>query len=145
MAKSIHGKEMNDTPDPLTTCRDVCKARCCRYITVEIPTPRGKVDVDEMRWFLAHENVTAYVEDGQWHLQIYNRCRHLRDDNTCAIYEDRFNVCRDYEPHECEITGTFDHLVTFRCTEDYDRYLEERKAKRSKPKKGKARRKRHKK
>jgi len=107
---------------------------------VEVPTPRRKVDVDEMRWFLAHENVTSYLEDGQWHLQIYNRCKHLTDDHTCSNYEDRFDVCRQYEPHECEITGEED-VIRFRCTEDYDRYLESRRKKRKAKKTGKKKRK----
>ena len=112
-----------------------CSARCCRYITLEIDKPRKKVDVDEIRWFLAHENIEVFIDDGQWHLQVYNRCKHLTRNNRCRIYDHRFDVCCDYETRTCEHgDGEFD-AVSFRTTEEFDRYRAKKKAKKKRKRK----------
>lgn len=100
-----------------------CGGQCCRYITVQIPRPRNKADIDEVRWFLAHEGVSVYIEDGQWHVQAFNRCRYLTADYRCAIYENRFDVCREHDPTECESSDGAPDAVEFHTTAEFDAYL----------------------
>jgi len=118
-----------------------CGAKCCRYITVEIEKPRKKVDVDEIRWFLAHENIEVFIDEGQWYLQVYNRCKHLTRNNRCRIYDRRFDVCRDYDTATCEASDGEDDAISFRTTEEFDEYRARKKAKRKAKKKRKKERK----
>jgi len=115
-----------------------CDGKCCKYITIEIERPTRKADVDEIRWFLAHENIEVFIEDGEWYVQVNNRCKHLTADNRCAIYEDRYQVCRDHDIEECEGSDGEVEAVIFRTTQEFDAYWSRKKAKR---KKGRGRRK----
>jgi len=87
---------------------DQCKGLCCQYITVPIQRPNTRGDFDDLRWYLAHENIIIYVEDDIWYMQVNNRCRHLDKDFQCDIYKQRPQVCRDYGD-SCEL-----------CEEDYE-------------------------
>ena len=109
-----------------------CGGKCCRYITIQIDRPTRKVDVDEIRWFLAHHNVEVFIEDRKWYVQAYNRCKHLTEDNRCAIYEDRFQVCREHGVDECEESDGQVEATIFRTTEEFDAYWSGEKAKRRK-------------
>jgi Fe-S-cluster containining protein len=62
-----------------------------------------------------HENVTVFVEDGDWYVQYQTRCKNLRADNTCAIYETRPQICEDYKADGCDYQGGeygYDHFFT---------------------------------
>ncbi len=106
-----------------------CGAKCCRYLTLEIDTPRGKVDIDEVRWFLAHKDIEVFIDEGQWHLQVHNRCKHLTRANRCRIYDDRFGVCRDYDTTNCEASDGEIDAICFHTTEEFDAYQAKKKAK----------------
>jgi len=118
-----------------------CGGTCCRYITIEIEKPKHRVDVDEVRWFLAHEHIEVFIEDKRWYVQVHNRCKHLTDDNRCAIYDDRFDVCRQHDPEECEASDGEPDAIEFHTTEEFDAYRArkkaEKKAKKRKKKEGK--------
>ena len=106
---------MSDIPlltprfDPLLgpPCHD-CTARCCRYFALEIDRPVTPRDHDHIRWYLLHEQVVVWVQDGSWFLEIRTPCRHLLPDNRCAIYDARPQICREHgwpendEEHPCE-------------------------------------------
>jgi len=111
-------------------CQYECKSRCCRYITVVLPAPKRKADLDELSWFLAHENVSVYVEARRWHLEVQTPCRYLGSDNLCAVYEDRPEVCRDYEHDICEYPNRPRHALQFDTRESFDEWLEKRQARR---------------
>ena len=114
------------------TCR-ICGAKCCKYITIKIDAPRDKIDRDEIRWFLHHENISVMIERRLWFLQVYTRCKNLARDNRCAIYDNRPEVCRQYEMEECEHLGEEDEgTIEFYKPEEYDRFLEEKKKRRKK-------------
>ena len=74
----------------------LCPARCCQYFALQIDAPATPEDHDQMRWFLAHERVVVWMQDGEWYLEIQNRCKNLQPDNRCGIYETRPQICRDY-------------------------------------------------
>lgn len=92
-----------------------CPAACCRHIALPLDKPVGKRDYDDIRWYIMHENVSIFVEEGDWYVQFQTRCRNLGADNLCRIYETRPDICREYEPGSCDYAGssyTYDHLFT---------------------------------
>ncbi len=82
-----------------------CTGLCCRYFALPIETPEDWKDFDDIRWYLAHENVSVFVEKGDWYLNVHNSCRYLRKDHRCAIYETRPRICRTYKTEDCDFTG----------------------------------------
>lgn len=99
-----------------------CGAKCCRYVVVEIGKPRTRIDREEIRWFLAHENVMVFIDhdDGSWNVQFTTRCRHLDRRNRCRIYGKRYQVCAEHDPADCEGTGLDVNATVFTRPEEYD-------------------------
>ncbi|MES9903581.1 MAG: YkgJ family cysteine cluster protein [Sedimenticola sp.] len=78
--------------------------RCCTYMTEALgPAPRSKSDFDHLLWQISHEGVEIYKDEGDWYLMIQGRCQHIGPNGACAIYEDRPQICRDYENEWCEM------------------------------------------
>jgi len=108
-------------PNDRDPCRDC--GHCCRYVTVKLATPRGRLDFDEIRWFLLHENVFVFIDDDGWHVEFHTACRHL-DGWRCGAYESRPRVCSDYTVDQCERYGEGDPFIHyFRTEQDYLEYL----------------------
>jgi len=84
---------------------DSCSALCCRYFALPIDNPDCRKDFDNIRWYLVHENVVVFIEKKQWYIGIMNRCKHLRADNRCGIYETRPQLCRSYSTENCDYHG----------------------------------------
>jgi Fe-S-cluster containining protein len=92
-----------------------CAAACCRYIALPIDLPSSQRDYDDLRWYLMHQGVSIFVEDGDWFVQWQTKCKNLGEDNLCMVYETRPEICRDYEPGECDYASGphgYDHLFT---------------------------------
>jgi Fe-S-cluster containining protein len=92
-----------------------CTAACCRYVAVPLDRPRTVRDYDDVRWYLMHQGVTVFVEDGDWYIQYQTRCKNLAADNRCGIYTTRPVICRGYEPGDCDYAGGaygYDNLFT---------------------------------
>jgi Fe-S-cluster containining protein len=92
-----------------------CAAACCRYLAIEIDRPSSARDYDDIRWYLMHEGISVFVEEGDWYIQIRARCKSLGPDNLCQIYETRPQICRAYEPNNCDYSAGdhgYDHLFT---------------------------------
>ena len=100
-----------------------CAAACCRYLALPLDKPASRRDYDDIRWYLMHENVTVFVEEGDWFVQFQTRCKNLAANNLCAIYETRPAICREYEPGSCDYSGGsygYDQLYTHpKQIEDY--------------------------
>jgi uncharacterized protein len=79
-----------------------CTAKCCRYFALPIDNPRTWDDFDYIRWYLLHERVSIFTDEGSWYLLVHNGCKHLRDDHRCGIYATRPQICRDYTTADCE-------------------------------------------
>ncbi len=109
-----------------------CGAKCCRYVVVELDKPTSKIDREEIRWLLAHENVLVYIDgdDGTWNVQFNTPCTHLDADNRCTIYRRRFDICRDHDADTCESSDGEQTDTIFRTTEDFDRWHRAKKARR---------------
>lgn len=115
------------------TC-DSCNAACCRYVALEIDTPETLEDFEDIRWYVVHENVHVYVEeDGTWNLEFLTPCKHVREDNRCAIHEafvdnptlKRPKICGEFQPDQCPHHNPYKEMFSFRTIEDVDNYIEE--------------------
>ena len=105
-----------------------CGGKCCRYFALEIDTPTTKRDFDDIRWYLCHENIRVFVEDGEWYLEVNNRCRHLDESSRCRIYPDRPAICRKHSLDNCEGHDeiAFDREHEFENDEEMARFIAER-------------------
>jgi len=122
---------------------DKCTALCCRYFALPIDTPEDKGDYDDIRWYLGHKGITVFVEDGDWYINIKNKCRHLSEkDHRCKIYNKRPRICRQYRHRDCDyVEGEYDYELHFTSDKQMQEYIkikfgnsvkEKRKAKRKK-------------
>ena len=66
---------------------DHCTARCCKYFALPIDKPKTKADYGYVRWYLMHEGIAVWVDEGDWYLEVRTVCKHLLPDNRCGIYE----------------------------------------------------------
>ena len=92
-----------------------CTAACCRYLALPLDRPRSRRDYDDIRWYLLHDGISVFVEEGDWYVQIQTTCKQLGSDNRCSIYETRPAICRDYEAKDCDYSGRpygYDELFT---------------------------------
>jgi Fe-S-cluster containining protein len=122
-------------------CRG-CPALCCRDLCMRILKPETEQDISELRWQVQYDTVRIFITSNRWHLLIAGRCMHLRDDNLCAIYEDRPDKCRRHNPPDCERHGEFwDEMIE--TPEELDAWFE-RERKRKAKQRRKAARRRHK-
>ena len=102
-----------------------CTGLCCRYFALPIETPEDKGDFDDIRWYLCHEDVTVFVEDGDWYLNIKNKCKHLSGkDNRCKIYNKRPNICRGYKHDDCDfVEGEYNYELHFTSDKQMEEYI----------------------
>ena len=109
---------------------DKCAALCCRYFALPIDNPDCRKDYDNIRWYLIHQNVVVFIEKKQWYVGVLNRCKHLRDDNLCGIYDTRPAICRSYSTDNCDYHGgEYDYEKLFTSAEDLWDYALEQLAK----------------
>jgi Fe-S-cluster containining protein len=104
-----------------------CTATCCRYIALPLDKPGTAADFDDLRWFLIHEGVSVFVEDGDWYIALETPCRHLQPDHHCAIYATRPAICRRYSTADCDYhSGDYGWQQHFTCPEHLEEYLRQR-------------------
>jgi uncharacterized protein len=105
---------------------DKCAALCCRYFALPIENPSTLKEYDDIRWYLCHEKVVVFIEEGQWYLGIQNKCKHLQPDNRCGIYEARPRICRGYSTDNCDYHGgDYDFEKLFTSAEQLWEYAQE--------------------
>jgi len=111
-----------------------CTAMCCRYIALPIDEPEDRDEFDDIRWYLLHENISIFVEDGDWYIYIAADCRHLLPDHRCGLYETRPNICRQYSAENCDYhSGEYGWEQHFTCPEHLDEFVREYFANNKKP------------
>lgn len=117
----------------------LCNASCCRYFALQLDTPEDKEDYDHIRWYLMHEGIAVWVDDGDWYLEVRTPCRHLQGDNTCGIYETRPQICRDYGlpgDDPCEyFTQDLEYDLFFDNDQAFDDWYKQYKDRKKKKKK----------
>lgn len=100
-----------------------CRGLCCRYLAMPLDDPDTPGDFDDIRWYLAHEKVEVFVEEGDWYIQFNTRCKRLDSKNRCTMYERRPRICRGYKTQDCEMTGDdyqYDHY--FKTAEQLEEF-----------------------
>lgn len=56
-----------------------------------------KLPSEDMRQLLEWRGIKLRLIDDLWFANDTNaRCKHLNKDNTCAIYDERPQICKDY-------------------------------------------------
>jgi Fe-S-cluster containining protein len=101
-----------------------CTGHCCRYIALPIETPTDRRDFDDIRWYLLHEGINVFVEEGEWYINIPTNCRHLQPDYRCGIYETRPRICREYSTDNCDYhSGDYGWEQHFTCPEHLDEFV----------------------
>jgi len=104
-----------------------CTGMCCRYVALPIEEPESREDFDDIRWYIMHEGVSVFVEDGQWYIYFLADCRHLQPDYRCGIYQSRPRICRNYTTDNCDYhSGEYGWEQHFTCPEHLDEYLRTR-------------------
>jgi Fe-S-cluster containining protein len=101
-----------------------CTAKCCRYFALPIDTPETWEDFEYIRWFLLHDRAAIFTEEKSWYLLVYTRCKHLRDDNLCGIYDTRPQVCREYSTSNCEYEDDWVYDHYWETPEQVEEYAE---------------------
>lgn len=78
--------------------------KCCTYMTEAIgAAPRSKSDFQHLLWQISHKGVEIYKDEEGWYLMFQGNCEHLRPNGACNIYDERPQICRDYENDWCEM------------------------------------------
>ena len=104
---------------------DKCTGLCCRYFALPIETPETREDYDDIRWYLCHRDITVFVEDGDWYVNVKNKCRHLSEtDYRCGIYDRRPTICRKYKHGDCDfVDGEYDYELHFTDDRQMEEYI----------------------
>jgi Fe-S-cluster containining protein len=101
-----------------------CPAKCCKYFAMPIEKPKAWRDYEFIRWFLLHDKASIFTENGDWFLLVHTKCKHLRDDNLCGIYETRPDICRDYTTKNCEYEDSWVYDHYWETAEQVEEYAE---------------------
>jgi len=112
---------------------------CCRYVTIPIDRPRSRADFGYIRWYVLHRNVYVVCDwEGQWMVLFETPCDWLKD-GRCGHYAHRPEICREYDPAECErYCPSPAEKIMLKNEKDLDEFLAER-ARRSARRKAAAR------
>ena len=103
-------------------------ARCCRYVGVGINAPTTPRLASDVLWYLYHEQVSVYRDEaGEWSVLFETRCRNLRADLLCGVYEQRPHICRGFDNRGCDVNAPSDRAITFREPAAFLAWLEARR------------------
>ena len=124
--RDVGGKRQAD-PDSLKKdeCRG-CPALCCRDLVMPTDRPRTRADVDELKWHIQYDGVSAFVANRRWYIQVRGRCMYLTQENLCSIYANRPQRCRRHNPPDCERHGDYCD-VRFDTPEELEAYFAARR------------------
>ena len=120
--EDLGGKRQADAEPPKRKgCRG-CPALCCHDLVMPTDRPRTRADVDEMKWHIQYEGVSAFVANRRWYIHVRSRCKYLTRENLCSIYERRPQRCRRHNPPDCERYGDY-FSVRFDTPEELEAYF----------------------
>lgn len=105
-----------------------CTGLCCRYFALPIETPEDWDDYDDIRWYLYHENVDVFVDEGDWYLNVRNKCTQIsEEDYKCMNYDLRPKICRGYTEDTCDLTSEgdegYDYDLHFKSPQQMEEYM----------------------
>jgi Fe-S-cluster containining protein len=100
---------------------------CCNHIALEIDDPEDKEDIENLKWYLCHEDVWVFIDDDGWNLQFNTPCKYRdEDESKCTNYEKRPDICKEYSSVDCECNGlgqSFNELFT--SVQELEDYIKE--------------------
>ncbi len=108
-----------------------CGAKCCKYVAMEIDTPEDREDFENIRWYVAHENIRVFVEEDEtWNIEFVTKCKYL-DGERCSIHEDynkdakirRPKICKEFNVDICPQYNEYREKYSFENVEDVDEYM----------------------
>lgn len=112
---------------PLVECTDC--GHCCTYLGIETEAPTRPIYATNILWYLYHEKTYVYRDgDDEWSVHFEARCRNLGQDNLCAVYRQRPQICRHFDNRTCEVNGPGES-ITFRDPQSFLNWLAENKPK----------------
>lgn len=117
-AKKKTGRKKQTTK---TACGD-CPAICCHNLSIIILKPKTKKEIEDLKWHIHYDTVQVYILNNRWHLYIKGKCRYLKRNKLCSIYEKRPSTCRRHNPPNCERFGEF-YDTMLSTPEELDNYL----------------------
>ncbi len=105
-----------------------CQGKCCSYFCLQIDTPTDYDEFEDVRWYLCHRDVNVHVDDeGDWYMQIVNRCQFLDENYACTIYDNRPLLCRKYTDDTCDDTEHgYGYRYEFHTPDELEAYMIER-------------------
>lgn len=115
------------------TCEG-CDGACCKYVAMEIDCPEDYDDFENIRWYVAHENISVFVEeDYSWNIEFVTPCKYLNDDGKCSIHEDfvddpevrRPDICKEFSTDQCPHHNDYNEKYRFNSIEEVDKYVKE--------------------
>lgn len=101
-----------------------CDAKCCKYIALELDFPENKNDIEDLKWYILHQNVEIYIDhDDDLILEFKTKCKALDKNNQCKIYSKRPSICRKHNAKDCENNEGKSFKVLFKTPEDIENYF----------------------
>ena len=119
-------------PKPRITPENKCSfcrgTKCCTYITEALGVVRSKSDFEHLLWQVAHEGVEAYKDESGWYLLMHTSCSFLESNGQCGIYDERPQICRDYDNDFCEYDAPAEEgfLLHFKAYDELLKYCKKR-------------------
>ncbi|AQQ09261.1 Flagellin N-methylase [Sedimentisphaera cyanobacteriorum] len=115
----------NQKPDDMDESCKNCDGLCCRYIALPIDNPETEKDFDDISWYLCHENVSVFVEEGQWYVSFSTPCRYLCPETSmCLNYKNRPQICRNFDSESCEFNqDEYGYELHFKNDEELREYM----------------------
>lgn len=107
---------------------DVCIncGGCCNHVAIELDKPESFDEFTEIIWYLMHKNIVVGIDhEDEWYIEFKTDCK-ARKNGKCSIYKLRPQICREYNPEECEHNGSgsaWKH--EWHSREDFLEYLKE--------------------
>lgn len=82
--------------------------------------------VDYCRWVVSHDNMSLVVDEkNEWAIIVNNPCKYydkISDSSgVCMNYENRFGVCRMFDPNNCMNNTNNSDWKIFDTLEKFDR------------------------
>ena len=103
-------------------------------MAVPLDRPKSARDFDDIRWYLMHQGVIVFVEEGDWYIQFQAKCKNLAADNRCGVYETRPAICREYQPGECDYAaGAYGYDSLFTHPGQVETYYENKRGRKLPP------------
>jgi Fe-S-cluster containining protein len=87
-----------------------CGAKCCKFFSIPLSVYVSELDPDPERYFSLHENLRVVNTRYGKEIIVYSRCRELKEDNSCDIYGNHPELCKNFTkktahrycvPHGC--------------------------------------------